>query len=107
MKFDLHPLPETSKLGLDPAAAKEGKRTDMNFYEWIAGEDPNGTLAKFIVWLLDDLKEEKSQAAIREVLDDWKEACPPEEFQSRLTVLGRLMPESHPFHGVKTAYAKE
>ncbi|HWQ99571.1 MAG TPA: hypothetical protein VN397_01850 [Candidatus Methylomirabilis sp.] len=104
MKFDLQPLNDVCKLGLDPAAAKEGKRTDVAFYDWVAGRDPSGALSKFIVWLLDELKEEKSQATIREVLNDWQSACSPEEFQSRLKVLGRLMPNAHPFHGVKDAY---
>jgi hypothetical protein len=102
MKLELAPLPASpSKLGLDAGLAKEKKRTDVAFYEWIAGKDPNAALAKFMVWMLDELKEEKNNETLRNVLGDWKGACSPEEFKSRLRVLSRLMPDAHPFHDVK------
>lgn len=102
MKLELHPLPnDASRLGLDPA---DTRKTDVAFYDWIAGKDPNKALARFMVWLLDEFKEEKDQATIRNVLDDWRGSCDAEEFQSRLNVLNRLMPGSHPFHGVKGEY---
>lgn len=104
MRFELSPLKETNKLGLDPALAKEGKRSDVTFYDWIAGADPNKTLSRFMVWLLDELKEEKNNETLQNVLNDWKASCSNEEFQSRLRVLGRLMPPAHPFHAVKGEY---
>lgn len=92
------------KLGLDPADVKAGKKTDLAFYDWIAGKDPNKTIADFIVWLFDEFKEEKNLETIRRLLDDWKTSCDEDEFKSRMSVLGKLMPDHHPFHKVKGEY---
>ena len=107
MKFELAPFKKVSTLGLDAGMLKKGKRSDVGFYDWIAGQDPNATLAKFMVWMLDELKEEKNNETLRNVLGDWKTSCSSEEFQSRLRVLGRLMPNTHPFHDVKGEYLSD
>ncbi|OGL73183.1 hypothetical protein A3E39_00215 [Candidatus Uhrbacteria bacterium RIFCSPHIGHO2_12_FULL_60_25] len=102
MKLELHPLQnDACRFGIDPA---DTRKTDIAFYDWITGKDPSKALARFMVWLLDEFKEEKDQATIRNVLDDWRWSCDADEFQSRVSVLSRLMPDSHPFHAVKNEY---
>ncbi|MBU0540717.1 hypothetical protein KKF59_01985 [Patescibacteria group bacterium] len=91
--------PASCKLGLDPA--DEEKKNDLAFYEWIAGDDPDKTLGDFILHFLDDLKDETSEKIIRAILQDWRESCDPKEFQSRLSMLTKLMPARHPFHKIR------
>jgi len=79
-------------------------KSDLAFYEWIAGEDPDKTVAEVLLWLFDELKEETDETAIRVLLDTWKQECDETEFKMRLKVLDRLMPAVHPFHEIKKEF---
>lgn len=100
----LPPLPKKNRLGLDPTNPSKG---DAAFYDWIAGEDQEASLAEFVKWFIDDLKEETDERKVRELIEDWRARCRAEDFQQRLLILGKLLPANHPFHHVKRLYSAE
>ena len=88
-----------SNLGRDAATG-----TDVDFYDWLAGSDPAGSLLMLLSWLIDDLKEETDPDRVKDLLNGWRASCSDEEFGVRLQVLDRFLPAAHPFHTVKTVF---
>jgi hypothetical protein len=104
-EFSLNAFPVIkpfSELGREPN--DDGTGSDASFYEWMKGDDEEKTVAEFLRYLIDDLREEHDPAKVKEFLDDWHARLPREEFFERLGILSKLMPPMHAFHQVKLGY---
>lgn len=86
-------------LGKDP---KTG--TDFAFYDWLDGTDQEKTISGVLDWLIEDLREEQDEGAVRSLLEEWKKDLPVEEFTQRIAFLEKLMPPNHVFHSIKQSF---
>lgn len=99
-----HKFYPATQIGREPSS--DGKGKDGQFYEWIAGGDSEKASGQFLLWLIDDLREETDITALQSLLDDWHARCTPKEFAERLEILRKLLPSSHPIHPLVQKYQK-
>ncbi len=101
---DFFPAQPFSQLGREPED-ELGVGSDAAFYEWMKGDDEEGTMGAMWLFLVEDLREEHNPATIKQLLDDWYMRLPKESFFERVEAIGSLLPPSHPFHQVRRGYS--
>jgi hypothetical protein len=92
-----------SQIGRSPTA-NGTKGTDAGFYEWISGADPEKALADTLLWLIDDLKEERDPETLRQLIEDWRLRCEQAEFFARIEALHKLFSPDHPLQAIIAQY---
>ncbi len=94
--------PLVGNLGRD--ADNPATDSDLAFFDWIAGTEDHSTVVELLLWLIEDLKQEKDPDKIRSLLKKWRENNDDQEFSTRLILLEKLMPSNHSFHKIKKEF---
>ncbi|MFZ6015369.1 MAG: hypothetical protein ACOYUZ_03360 [Patescibacteria group bacterium] len=92
-------MPGSSKIGVDPV-----NKSDIKFYEWLAGGKTDDALQDIFIELIRQIKNSRDKSEIASVLEQWQKTCSPAEYKIRKEILDLSMPPDHPYHKIKENY---
>ncbi len=94
----LPPLPKKFRLKWQGIGADPKTGSDMDFYDWLAGDDKSSALSELARFAIDTIKEEQDPHVLYQMLLDFKANVPAEEYTSWTQAFSSVTPPTHPLH---------
>ena len=94
----LPPLPRSFRLKCQGIGADPKTGSDMDFYDWLAGDNKPAVLAELARYAMDLIKEEQDPQTLYDMMLEFKRGVSNEEYIAWSQVLGTITPPTHPLH---------
>lgn len=103
----LPPLPKKFRLKWQGIGADPKTGSDMDFYDWLAGDDKPGALAELAKFAIDAIKEERDPQVLHDMLAEFKATVTADEYEAWTKAFDSVTPPTHPLHDALRRVALE